>query len=367
MWIPPALAAILALSPGVSAQQASGDMTPGHKPIVIAHRGASALRPEHTLEAYAKGIADGADFIEPDLVMTRDGVLIARHDNALGDTTDVTAHAAFAQRRTVREIDGETVTDWFSEDFTLAEIRQLRARERLPQMRGTAHDGRHAVPTLAEIIALVERESNARGRMIGLIPEIKHSSHFHARGLDPEQALAAAIDEHAYARRAPFGIQSFEVGNLRQLRTLLRPHRNVFLVQLVGMPDDVPVDRALTGDRTHTHASMLTPAGLRAIAAYAHVVALSSRAVLPIDADGALAAPTRLVADAHAAGLEVHVWTLRPENRFLPPALRCGDDLDARCEPGAIAEARAFAAAGVDAVFVDDPALARRAFGEPSR
>ena len=331
-------------------------------PLVIAHRGASALRPEHTLEAYAKGIADGADFIEPDLVMTRDGVLIARHENAIGGTTDVASHAAFAARRTTREIDGEAVTDWFSEDFTLAEIRQLRARERLPQQRGTAHDDRHAVPTLAEIIALVERESIARGRTIGIIPEIKHSSHFHACGLDPEQALVAMLEAHAFARRAPFGIQSFEVGNLRRLQALLQPYANTFLVQLIGHPDALPADRARAGDPAHCYAAMLTPEGLREIAGYAQAIAPTARAVLPVDSDGKLGVPTRLVSDAKAAGLAVHVWTLRPENRFLPPALRCGDDPDARCEPGAVAEAQAFAAAGVDGVFADDPALARKAF-----
>ena len=332
------------------------------KPWVIAHRGASALRPEHTLAAYAKGIADGADFVEPDLVMTRDGVLIARHENAIGGTTDVAARAAYADRRTTREIDGESVTDWFSEDFTLAEIRGLRARERLPHLRGTAHDGMHGVPTLAEIIALVERASSVRGRLIGLIPEIKHSSHFHARGLDPEQALLDTLGEHAFARRTPFGIQSFEVANLRRLHAMLRAHANVFLVQLIGQPHDAPFDRVLARDAPHSYAAMLSPTGLREIATYADAIAPARHAVLPVAADGALGAPTDLVANAHAAGLAVHVWTLRPENEFLPPALRGGDDPAARCETGAMAEARAFAAAGVDGVFTDDPRLACEAF-----
>ena len=326
-----------------------------HKPFVIAHRGASALRPEHTLEAYAKAIADGADFIEPDLVMTRDGVLIARHENSIGGTTDVAAHDDFAARRTTRDIDGEPATDWFSEDFTLAEIKRLRARERLPHMRGTAHDGIHAVPTLAEIIALVERANRTGARTVGLIPEIKHSTHLHARGLDPEQALATAIRENAFAQRVPFGIQSFEVANLHRLRTLLHGYANVFLVQLIGEPRHMPVGE------TFTYASMTTPEGLDSIARYADVIAVHTRRVLALDARGALAAPTSFVADAHAAGLDVHVWTLRPENRFLPPALRCGEDLDARCESGSIAEIRAFAAAGVDAFFTDDPSLGRRA------
>ena len=368
MWRSLVLAAILCASAcgPVPEHDRNGTMS-ARRPLVIAHRGASALLPEHTLAAYRRAIEDGADFVEPDLVMTRDGVLVARHDNALGGTTDIAKRAEFATRRTTRTIDGEVQTDWFVEDFSLGELRRLRARERLPGMRGTAHDGLHGVPTFAEIVDLVEHEAQSRGRTIGLIPEIKHSSHHHASGLDPERALVAAIDEHAYLRRAPLGIQSFEVGNLRRLHALLRDHANVFLVQLVGAPDEVPVDRVLAGDPASTYASMLTPGGLRTMAAYARVVAPSSRAVLPLDERGALAAPTRLVVDAHAAGLEVHVWTLRPENRFLPSALRCGDDLDARCESGAITEAGAFAAAGVDAVFADDPGLAVRAFASLPR
>lgn len=332
------------------------------RPLVIAHRGASALLPEHTLAAYRRAIADGADFIEPDLVMTRDGVLVARHDNALADTTDVAMHEAFAARRTRRTIDGEAFDDWFVEDFTLAELRRLRARERLPALRGTAEDGRHGVPTFDEIVALAERESRARGRRVGLIPEIKHSSHHHARGLDPEQALLDAIARHAFLREAPLGVQSFEVGNLRRLAPQVARWPNVFLVQLVGAPVDVPADRALAGDFASSYASMLTHDGLAAIATYAKVLAPPTRMVVPLDADGALAKPTVLVAAAHAAGLAVHAWTLRPENRFLPPALRCAGGDATRCESGAIAEARALAAAGVDAVFADDPGLAVRAF-----
>lgn len=368
MWRSLGLAAILCLSAcGPAPEHDRNGTLIARRPLVIAHRGASALLPEHTLAAYRKAIEDGADFVEPDLVMTRDGVLVARHDNALGGTTDVANHAEFSSRRTTRTIDGDAQTDWFVEDFSLDELRRLRARERLPAMRGTTHDGRHGVPTFAEIVALVEHEAQARGRTIGLIPEIKHSSHHHAAGLDPERALVAAIAEHAYLRRGPFGIQSFEVGNLQRLHAQLRDHANIFLVQLVGAPDEMPADHVLAGEPASTYASMLTPEGLRAIGAYARVLAPSSRAVLPLDERGALASPTRLVADAHAAGIEVHVWTLRPENRFLPPAWRCGDNLDARCEAGAIAEARAFAAAGVDAVFADDPGLACRALGTRER
>lgn len=325
-------------------------------PAVIAHRGASALRPEHTLEAYARAVEDGAGFIEPDLVMTRDGVLVARHENGLADTTDVAAHPRFAGRRTKRTVDGVEVEGWFVEDFTLAELRELRAVERLPELRGDLFDGMYAVPTLDEIIAFTAELAGRHGRLIGIVPEIKHSSHFHARGLDPEAALMEVLARHEYARRAPFGVQSFEVGNLKRLRGLLDEAelRNVFLVQLLGAPDASPRDLEEAGTPV-PYLGMLTPEGLAGIAAYADVLAPHLRYVLPVTEDGALGDPTPLVPAAHAAGLAVHVWTLRPENHFLPPALRCEGGPEVRCLEGARTEARAFAEAGVDGLFTDDP------------
>ncbi len=352
----------VAVPPPVAAASPWRTTTTNRKALVIGHRGASALRPEHTLAAYAKAIEDGADFIEPDLVLTRDGVPIARHENEIGGTTDVADRAEFADRRTTRDIDGEPVTGWFTEDFSLAELRTLHARERLPQLRSTAHDGRYGVPTFAEVIELAARLSRQKGRTIGVIPELKHPSHFRALGFDPEQAALKVIRRHAYTRRAPVGIQSFEIDSLKRLRGLLGTQGdNVFLVQLVGAPDQRPWDRVLAGDTGTTYASMLTKTGLAGIATYADVLAPPARLVVPLDAKGGLAAPTRLVTDAHAAGLDVHVWTLRPENAFLPPALRCGDDPATRCERGARREADALLAAGVDGVFADDPALAREA------
>lgn len=326
-------------------------------PVVIAHRGASALLPEHTLAAYARAIEDGADFIEPDLVMTRDGVLVSRHESALGDTTDVASRAEFADRRTERSVDGMVAQGWFVEDFDLDELRELRTVERLPELRSTDHDGRYQVPTLEEIITLAAEASERHGRVIGIVPEIKHSSHFHARGLDPEAALMQVLAHHKYARRAPFGVQSFEVGNLKRLRALLDGTglRNVFLVQLLGAPDASPQDLVEAGTPV-PYLHMLTPDGLAGIAAYADVLAPHLRYVLPVTEEGALAEPTPLVPAAHAAGLAVHVWTLRPENHFLPPALRCEGGPETRCPAGARAEAEAFAAAGVDGLFTDDPA-----------
>lgn len=344
------------LDPAVHAAIRAGEAGPA----VIAHRGASALLPEHALESYARAIADGADFIEPDLVMTRDGVLVSRHENRLDDTTDVASREAFADRRVRRSVDGVELEGWFAEDFTLDELRQLRAVERLPELRGTASDGRYAVPTLEEIIELVAEASAREGRVIGIVPEIKHSSHLHARGLDPEVALMEALAGHDYARTAPFGVQSFEVGNLRRLRALVDEAglANVFLVQLIGEPDESPWDLEEAGTPV-PYLAMLTPDGLAAIAAYADVIAPHRAYVLPLTAAGALGEPTPLVAAAHAAGLAVHVWTLRPENHFLPPALRCEGGPDTRCLAGARAEAASFAAAGVDGMFSDDPASVR--------
>lgn len=182
---------------------------------VIAHRGASAHLPEHTLAAYARAVAEGADFIEPDLVMSRDGVLLVRHENEIGGTTDVASHAGFAVRRTRKTIDGEAVTGWFSEDFTLAELKTLRARERLPALRGTQHDGEFPLCTLDEVIDLAAAESKARGRAIGIVPELKHGTYFRGIGLPMEDQLLATLAAYDHTRTAPVEIQSFEVGNLK--------------------------------------------------------------------------------------------------------------------------------------------------------
>ncbi|TAL89859.1 MAG: glycerophosphodiester phosphodiesterase, partial [Rhodanobacter sp.] len=179
--------------------------------LVIGHRGAPAWRPEHTLASYARAIVDGADFIEPDLVMTRDGVLVARHENEIGGTTDVASHRGFASRKATKIIDGNAVSGWFTEDFTLAELKTLRARERLPRLRGTQHDGEFQIVTLQEIIDFVAAESTLAGRPLGLIPEIKHGTYFQTIGLPMEDRLLATLAAHAYTRTAPVEIQSFEI------------------------------------------------------------------------------------------------------------------------------------------------------------
>ena len=323
-------------------------MPEGARPIVIGHRGASGERPEHTLASYAQAIADGADFVEPDLVATKDGILVARHENEISGTTDVAAHAEFAARRTTKIIDGTDVTGWFTEDFTLAELKTLRARERLPQLRvaNTAYDGRFEIPTLAEIIQLVQAAEAERGRRIGIYPETKHPSYFAHIDLPLESRLVRQLKAAGYTRRTdPIFIQSFEVDNLQALRTLT----DLPLIQLIdsGAPADAS---GLTYD------AMVTPAGLAAIARYADGIGPSKDRIVPRDAGAKLLAPTTLIADAHAAGLKVHPWTFRSENYFLPADFRRGDLPDAKGD--AAAEYRLFFALGVDGVFSDYPAAA---------
>ncbi|GAA0887496.1 glycerophosphodiester phosphodiesterase [Rhodanobacter soli] len=330
--------------------------------MVIGHRGASALRPEHTLASYAKAIADGADFIEPDLVMTRDGVLVARHENEIGSTTDAADHPEFAARKISKVIDGRQVTGWFSEDFSVAELKTLRARERLPELRSTQYDGQFPLATLGEIIDLVAAESKARGRIIGLIPEIKHGSYFQRIGLPLEDQLLATLAAHDYTRTAPVEIQSFEIGNLKYLRGKLADgtRGNIRLLQLLGDAEAQPYDAAAAGGRLD-YAQMMTPAGLREVATYADAIGPSTRAIIPLTPRQTLGVPTSLVHDAHAVGLEVHPYTFRPENLFLPRELWRGDDPCSVNEAGAIAEIRIYLATGIDAFFTDAPAIGRKA------
>jgi glycerophosphoryl diester phosphodiesterase len=317
------------------------------RPIVIAHRGASGHRPEHTLAAYALAIDMGADFIEPDLVSTKDSALVARHENEIGGTTDVAA--GFPDRKTTRTIDGRPVTGWFTEDLTLAELRTLRAKERLP-LRSHAHDGREPIPTFDEILDLVQRRSRETGRRIGVYPETKHPSYFRSIGRPLEEPLLAALARRGWTTPdAPVFIQSFEVANLRAMR----PRTGVRLVQLVDRVGG-PADARVAADVPATYAEMLTPAGLARIARYADAVGVEKSLVQPIDSAGRRGAPTSLVADAHRAGLAVHVWTLRSDESFLPKTY-AGD---------AAAEWRAFARLGVDGIFGDFPDVGVAALGQ---
>nr|WP_243450663.1 glycerophosphodiester phosphodiesterase [Polymorphobacter glacialis] len=330
-------------------------LPPPAAPIIIAHRGASADRPEHTLAAYALAIEQGADFVEPDLVPTKDHRLVARHENEISGTTDVGAHPEFAGRKTTKTIDGESVTGWFTEDFTLAELKTLRARERLPQLRtaNVAFDGQEAIPTLEEIIALAKAASARTGRTIGIYPETKHPSYFRAAGLPIEPVLLAALQVAGWTRAdSPVFIQSFETGNLKALRG----ETKVRLIQLI--------DKGISADGV-SYAAMITPAGLKAVAAYADGIGPARDLVIPRDAAGVLGSPTTLVADAHAAGLQVHPWTFRPENFFLAAPFRKGvNPLD---RGDAAGEIRLWLEAGVDGVFSDRPAAAVEAMSPARR
>jgi len=335
------------------------------KVLVIGHRGASALRPEHTLASYAKAIADGADYVEPDLVMTKDGVPVARHENEIGTTTDVASHPEFAARKTTKTIDGHSVTGWFTEDFTLAELKTLRARERLPDYRGTHYDGDFQIPTFDEIIDFVAAEAATRGRVIGIIPEIKHGTYFQKIGLPMEDRVLAIIAAHRYTQHAPVEIQSFEIANLRYLHGKLgKRHPNIRLLQLIDDLPEQPYDVTSASGKL-SYGDMVTPAGLREIAGYADAIGPNIRSIIPLKADGSLGTPTSLVHDAHAAGLEVHPYTFRPENHFQARNFWQGSDPKTFNEAGSIAEIRAYLAAGVDAFFTDDPAIGRKAVDGP--
>lgn len=330
-------------------------------PLIIAHRGASAYRPEHTLEAYALAIEQGADFVEPDLVATSDGVLIARHEPYLGgdnpdfagaDSTDVANRPEFAARKRTVVIDGVTLTGWFACDFTLAEIRMLRARERLPALRpaSAAFDGRFAIPTLQEIITLVRAAEKRTGRTIGLYPETKHPGWHAGIGLPLEERLVAILHANGFrsASDAVF-IQSFEVGNLQKLDRMT----DIRLVQLLG-GEGRPADWEGAA-HARGYDWLASREGLAFVAGYADAVGPNKGRVIPV-ANGRPGPPTSLVADAHAAGLLVHPYTFRPEDAFLPKAL-AGDDL---------AELRAFIAVGVDGLFADAPDRARVALRSDS-
>jgi glycerophosphoryl diester phosphodiesterase len=331
---------------------------------VFGHRGACALRPEHTLASYALAVADGADYVEPDLVITKDGVLVARHENNIAETTDVASHPEFAQRRTTKTVDGETITGWFTEDFTLAELKTLRAIERIPKIRpqNTVYNGEFQIPTFEEYLDFIAAESALRGRLIGLVPEIKHSTYFASIGLPMEDRFLAILARHSYAQRAPLEIQSFEIANLRYIRYKIGRPPHVRLMQLVDVGDAKAADVVAAGGSL-TFAQMTAPAGLADIATYADVVAPPNAAIIPLGSDKRLGRPTSLVADAHHAGLLVHTWTFRPENVFLAADFQNAAGDNVRNPEGAVAQIRCYLDAGIDGFFTDDSALGREAVG----
>jgi glycerophosphoryl diester phosphodiesterase len=347
------LALAAAMLPAMSAPADARHSHRDHaEPIVIGHRGASGYRPEHTLAAYKLAVRLGADYIEPDLAITKDGVLVARHEPEIGGTTDVAEHPEFASRRTTKMIDGQPFTGWFTEDFTLAELKTLRAKERIPDLRpgnAAAYDGLYEVPTLQEVLDLRERLSRKYGREIGVYPETKHPTYFRSIGLPLEEPLIRALRRNGLdRRRAPVFVQSFEVGNLQALDRVLK----VPLVQLFSTPGSRPYDFVVSGD-PRTYADLATPAGLQFVARYADGAGPSKDYIVPRDANGCSLEPTSFVDDAHRAGLLVHPYTFRAENNFLPCELRSSSILTRHGDLEA--EVRQFFELGVDGVFVDHP------------
>ncbi|KVM79904.1 glycerophosphodiester phosphodiesterase [Burkholderia stagnalis] len=331
---------------------------------VVGHRGASALRPEHTLASYRKAIEDGADVIEPDLVSTRDGVLVARHENEISGTTNVSALPQFASRKTTKTIDGVQLTGWFTEDFTLAELKTLRARERIPQIRpaNTAYNDQFEIPTFDEIVALAQQMSAQVGRTIHLYPETKHPTYFQSIGLPLEDRLVDALLKDAYtATTATIYIQSFEVANLKTIRNRIRASQpNWKLVQLMDDAAQRPYDFVKANDK-RTYGDLSTRDGMREVATYANGVGPYKTSIIAVNADGTLQAPTQYVRYAHEAGLVVHPYTFRPENNFLPASLKDGGAASARNTAGSVREIQAYLRAGIDGFFTDDPAVGRTA------
>ena len=319
--------------------------------LIIAHRGASGERPEHTLAAYERAIDQGADYVEPDLVVTKDGVLIARHENEISGTTDVSSREDFVDRQRSKTIDGELISGWFAEDFTLEELRTLRARERLPQLRNAnaRFDGLYPVPTFKEIVMLVRAKEAETGRRIGIYPELKHPNFLlQQEGIDVVDLLALELKEAGYtsADDAIF-VQCFEIGPLRRFDRM-SDVRLVQLIAVVGGPADEP---------DLSYDEMLSSSGLAEIATYADAIGPDMRLVLGEDSQ-----PTDLVAAAHRAGLQVHSWTVRKENVFLPPALRSSSDEAAIGDYAGMLNL--LQRAELDGVFTDDPALAAAALRE---
>ena len=373
-------AAALGLSLAAGSSVAQEKTLTGEPTLVVAHRGASGYLPEHTLEAYAMAIGMGADFIEPDLVVTKDGILIARHEPMLSGTTDVANRPEFASRKTTRKVDGVETTDWFAGDFTLAEIKQLRAKQAMAD-RDQSKNGQFQIPTLQEVVDLAKKEAAARGRVIGIAPETKHPTFHAAIGLPIEDRLVALLKEAGWAdASAPVVIQSFEVANLKYLNTRI----DVKLAQLLDAEDvdkdgnivlsapyAQPYDFVVVGDK-RTYKDLLSKEGLAEVRSYADILAPWKPYILPtkqVDGNGdgkpddlngdgktdeqdrVLATPTSVVKDAHAAGLQVFTWTFRNEPKRLASSFK-GDPS---------AEYKAFYALGVDGLFSDFPDTAVKA------
>ncbi|MEU5214176.1 glycerophosphodiester phosphodiesterase [Streptomyces sp. NPDC020742] len=329
-------------------------------PLIIGHRGASGYRPEHTFGSYQLALDMGADVIEQDLVPTKDGHLVCRHENDITATTDVSAHPEFADRKTTKTVDGTQLTGWFTEDFTLAELKTLRAKERIPGTRqhNTLYDGRWQVPTFEEVLQWAEREGRKRGRRVWLHIETKHPSYFRKLGLGLEERVAKALRAHGRHRRnSPNFLQSFEPSSIQRLGRLVDCPKVVLLSTLTSRPWDF----VEAGD-PRTVADLVTPRGLAWIAGFAEGIGPDLTVIIPRDQDGKLGTPTSVVRDAHAAGLVLHPYTVRNENTFLPTDHRRGTDPNAYGD--SLAVFRAYLGTGIDGLFSDNPDTALLAAAE---
>jgi glycerophosphoryl diester phosphodiesterase len=345
---------------GADARHGHGAALP--VPAIVGPRGSAGYRPEHTFGSYEYALEIGADVVEQDVVPTRDGRLVCRHEPEIGGTTDVASHPEFASRRTTRTIDGTSTTGWFTDDFTLAELKTLRAVERLPQVRqrSTIYNGRWEIPTFQEVLDWAEREGRRRGRPVWLHTETKHPTYFRGIGLPLEERLFALLKRYGRHRAdAPQFLQSFEAQSLQRLGRLGAAAPKIFLLN--GLTSK-PWDFVAAGD-PRTVADLVTPAGLRWIAGFAQGIGPTTDLVIPRDAAGRLLAPTTLVADAHRAGLVLHPFTARNENQFLPADFQVGTDPNAYGDP--LAAFRTWFATGIDGLFTDNAdtaALAREDF-----
>ncbi len=343
-------------------------VTPEYKEpkiIVVGHRGASALRPEHTLASYQKAIDDGVDFIEPDLVSTKDGVLVARHENEIGGTTNVSVLSQFADRKKTKIIDGTSLTGWFTEDFTLSELNQIKARERIPALRpdNVQYNDQFNIPTLEQIIELAENHYKKTGKVVGLYIETKHPTYFQKQNLSLEDPILKTLAKYQYTRDiAPIYLQSFEVNNLKYFKDQLTLHKTLKYAKIIQLYDEKalsPADFVAQGIKT-TYGDMATAQGLTDVAKYANGVGPWK----PYIFNETYTAPSDFVKNAHTVNLKVHPYTFRPENNFLANNLKCSTattDASKRCEAGANKEYEMYFKAGVDGVFTDDPGLGRKA------
>ena len=325
------------------------------RPLVIAHRGASGYRPEHTRSAYELAIRLGADAVEPDLVSSSDGVLVIRHENEISGTTDVADHPEFAARRTTKSIDGIEETGWFTEDFTWAELKTLRARERLVKIRSanTKFNGAEGMLRLTDLIEILE----SADRPITMVAEIKHASYFESIGLPLDGVFAADIA--AWATPSNLIVESFEQTVLSKVQERDVPGRVVFLADSSGAPADQIAEH---GDRARLYADYLTDAGLARLAGEVDGVSVDKNLVLALDSRGDATSTTDIIERARDFGLETYVWTLRAENHFLAKNFRRG--IRDREFGDWAREFRLIMQTGVDGVFADQPDLAIRVRSE---